>query len=130
MDPMAKVFMELYPSFDQATKELFESPDWNYQIEDSPFYQQMCRELVEIRVDPAKCTSPSTCLKCLGVCSQRVFAWEVKPLMPIGDRTAYGIQERPARMVGAHQLLCTLCNRCAEHCPQQAITVIPGSAVA
>ena len=125
MDPMEALFKELYPSFDQRVKDLMSSPDMNYQIGDAPSYQKLCREFVEIRIDPAKCTDPSHCLKCMDVCAPKVFCWEWRPVGPFGGPDGFGIRERPARMWAPHALLCTVCNRCAEHCPEQAITVIP-----
>ena len=125
MDPMEKVFMELFPSFDERIQKLYQNPEINYEIPDSPFYKKMSKELVEIRIDPEKCTSPGHCLKCMQACAPKVFCWEWKPVGPFGGAKAFGIQERPARMWGAHAMLCTVCNRCVEICPEKAITVIP-----
>ena len=125
MDPMAKIFEELFPSFDKRVQEFYMSPEMNYEIQDAPSYQKMCRELVEVRIDPEKCTSPGSCLKCMSACAPKVFTWEWKPFGPWGGAKGFGILERPARMWGAHAMLCTVCNRCVEICPENAITVIP-----
>jgi NAD-dependent dihydropyrimidine dehydrogenase PreA subunit len=80
--------------------------------------------MVRIELDPAKCTSPRQCRKCMEVCPQRLFRTypreRRKPGKPAADWTIGVVLP----------LLCTGCMKCEQVCPQKAIRIDPAQATA
>jgi len=85
------------------------------------------RKLPSIIIDREKCTVPFLCKKCLRACPEAVLR----------VRGAAGKQERLKEMdpridgnyvvEAYYRNKCTLCNKCVEVCPADAITLIPPS---
>jgi ferredoxin len=77
----------------------------------------------KITIDQAKCTVPFLCKKCLQICPDAVF--HVTRVMSKEER----LKEMDPRIDGNYVLSvaradkCTLCNRCIEVCPVDAIKI-------
>ena len=90
---------------------------------------QIPMKLPKITIDQEKCTVPFLCKRCLLICPEAVFS--VHRVMAKEER----LKEMDPRIdgnyiVGAHYVnKCTLCNKCIEVCPVDAIKIeIPEAA--
>ena len=76
--------------------------------------------MIKIELDPAKCSSPLDCRRCLEVCPQRLFRTYPKvvrkPGKPAEDWTIAVVLP----------ILCTGCMKCEQVCSQEAIKVTTG----
>ena len=83
----------------------------------------MPRKFPKITIDQEKCTVPFLCKKCLQICPMLVF--ETKRVMAREER----LKEMDPRIDGNYVLSaprrdkCTVCNKCIEVCPVDAITI-------
>lgn len=83
----------------------------------------MGRKFPKITVDQEKCTVPFLCKKCLQICPEAIF--RVERVMSKEKR----LEEMDPRIDGTYELevlrrdKCTVCNRCIEVCPADAITI-------
>ncbi len=81
------------------------------------------RKFPEITIDPEKCTVPFMCKKCLQICPEAVF--HVTRVMQHEKR----LEEMDPRIDGYYVLhamrrdRCTVCNRCIDVCPVDAIKI-------
>ena len=76
--------------------------------------------MIKIEVDPAKCSSPRECRKCLEACPQRLFRTRPKaPRKPGKPATGWSIAV-------VLPILCTGCMACEQVCPQNAIKITAG----
>ena len=116
---------DVIPTLDPRVQRILTGPEHKITMETSPHLQKIAKELVEVRVDPTRCTKPGLCLKCQKACSFKSFAYVWYPFLPWGNFPE--LVERQGRMINTHPHLCDLCGRCAEVCPEQAITITPGA---
>jgi NAD-dependent dihydropyrimidine dehydrogenase PreA subunit len=84
-----------------------------------------------ITVDYARCgdgvgVDPRECCRCLRACKPAVFLMHET----IGADEADRYDPQKWRVTPLWATLCTACMKCVEVCPQQAITVRPGSRIA
>ena len=76
-----------------------------------------------IEIDHSKCTTPFDCKKCLLICPQGVFN--------VNAVKVEKFKETDKKEPGAFRLdaflldKCTLCNKCIEVCPVDAIKITP-----
>ena len=85
------------------------------------------RKLPRITIDHEKCTVPFLCKKCLLACPEAVLAVRaaVKPVR---------LEETDPRIDNNYQVKsdyrnkCTMCNKCIDVCPVDAITIEPPAA--
>lgn len=81
------------------------------------------RKFPTITIDQEKCTVPFLCKKCLQICPEAVFS--VERVMEKERR----LEEVDPRIDGnyvisvARRDKCTVCNRCIEVCPVDAIKI-------
>ena len=81
------------------------------------------RTFPKITIDQEKCTVPFLCKKCLQICPTAVF--HVERVMAKEER----LKEMDPRIPGDYVLharridRCTVCNRCIEVCPVDAIKI-------
>ncbi len=81
------------------------------------------RKFPKITIDQEKCTVPFLCKKCLQICPTAVF--NVTRVMAKEER----LKEMDPRIDGNYMLSaprrdkCTVCNRCIEVCPVDAIKI-------
>ncbi len=81
------------------------------------------RKFPKIAIDPEKCTVPFLCKKCFQICPTAVF--NVERVMAKEER----LKEMDPRIDGNYALSaprrdkCTVCNRCLEVCPVDAIKI-------
>ncbi len=81
------------------------------------------RKFPKITVDMEKCTVPFMCKKCLQICPEAVF--HVTRVMKHEKR----LEEMDPRVDGYYALgagrrdRCTVCNKCIEVCPVDAIKI-------
>lgn len=74
-----------------------------------------------IKVDSSKCLTPFDCKKCLRICPQAIF--EVYAIK------VEKFKETDKKEPGAYKLVpfyrdkCTMCNKCIDVCPVNAITI-------
>jgi len=75
----------------------------------------------KIEIDQSKCQTPFYCKKCLQICPQAVFY-----VMALKQER---FKETDPRELGSYMLIplfaskCTVCNRCVEVCPVDAIKI-------
>jgi len=75
----------------------------------------------KIEIDYSKCQTPFHCKKCLQICPQAVF------YVAVMEQTRF--KETDPRQPGSYMLIplfvskCTVCNRCVEVCPADAIKI-------
>ena len=85
--------------------------------------ERIPRKLPKIVIDQEKCTVPFLCKKCILVCPEAVFF--VERVMAKERR----LEELDPRIDGNYVLSaprtdkCTVCNRCIEVCPVDAIII-------
>ena len=88
----------------------------------------MGRKFPKITIDPEKCTVPFACKKCLQICPEAVF--HVTRVMSKEER----LKEMDPRIPGNYRIVgdpmnpirrdkCTMCNKCVEVCPVDAIKI-------
>ena len=81
------------------------------------------RTFPKITIDYEKCTVPFACKKCLQICPEAVF--HVVRVMAREER----LKEMDPRIPGNYVLgvtrpdRCTVCNRCIDVCPADAIKI-------
>ena len=81
------------------------------------------RKLPKITIDQEQCTVPFLCKKCLQICPEAVFS--VGRVMAKEER----LKEMDPRIDGNYVLSapytdkCTVCNKCIEVCPVDAIKI-------
>ena len=84
------------------------------------------RKFPKITIDQAKCTVPFLCKKCLQICPEAVL--HVTRVMKYEKR----LEEMDPRIDGLYELhamrrdRCTVCNRCVDICPVDAIKIEVG----
>jgi len=76
----------------------------------------------EIKIDHSKCLTPFDCKKCLRICPQAVF--EVFPVKVERFKETDKKEPGSYRLQGFYRDKCTLCNKCVEICPVNAITIV------
>ncbi len=74
-----------------------------------------------ITIDHEKCTTPFDCKKCLLVCPQAVL--EVYPIKVEKFKETDKKEPGAYKLVGFYRDKCTMCNKCIEVCPVDAITI-------
>ncbi len=86
----------------------------------------MGRKFSTITIDLEKCTVPFLCKKCLQICPEAVF--HTVRVMSKEER----LKEMDPRIPGnyvvgaARKDRCTVCNKCIDICPVDAITIVMG----
>ncbi len=80
------------------------------------------RKFPKITIDQKKCTVPFLCKKCLQICPEAVFGLS-------GNRRPERLKEMDPRIDGNYIVeayytnKCTVCNKCIEVCPVDAIKI-------
>ena len=83
--------------------------------------ERLPRKLPKITIDYEKCTVPFLCKKCLQICPDAVF-W-------VRCVSEERLKETDPRIPGTYKLnplrrnKCTMCNKCIEVCPVDAIKI-------
>lgn len=98
-------------------RQWLDDPVTQVTVENSPHRLEMVRRTQDVIFDTGRCTSPGECLKCLKACGPHVLA-----LMQPGNRTTPD-RMYPARIICFMPEMCSLCNRCVEVCPKQAVSI-------
>jgi ferredoxin len=75
----------------------------------------------DIEIDYDKCTTPFACKKCLQVCPQAVF--HVVPLKQEKFKETDENEPGAFRLLVGYGDKCTVCNKCVEVCPVNALTI-------
>jgi ferredoxin len=81
------------------------------------------RKFPKITVDLEKCTVPFMCKKCLQICPEACF--NVSRVMQKEERLKEMDPRIPGNYVlfGARRDRCTVCNKCIDVCPVDAIKI-------
>ena len=74
-----------------------------------------------IEIDQSRCTVPFDCKKCLQVCPTAVF--NVRAVKVEKYRETDKTEPGAYMLAAPYRDKCTVCNRCIEVCPVDAITI-------
>jgi len=74
-----------------------------------------------ITIDSSKCLTPFDCKKCLRICPQAIF--EVNAVKVEKFKETNKKDPGAFKLAAFYRDKCTMCNKCIEVCPVNAITI-------
>lgn len=81
-----------------------------------------------IKIDQQRCVIPFACKRCLQICPTAVFSVHETKMVRMEETDKY--ESGTYRLRVAFRDKCSACMRCVEACPENALAVLPPSAVA